>query len=299
MLDPEPEPQSEGAVSGRDGAVSAETLKINNADTEVQEGSAAAEVGKTVDEVIDTLAGTDTTAKVALVESAVEKGNLEVTVTNVDVNKVKGSVDDAAMLLAALTGQELADGITGNDTVKLELVISEKSATMLLHHLLFSKQVAENKLQKSSTLYYFDTDLYLTKNGTSKDNITEFGSNNLKLTFTIPSSITSVADLITLIRTHDETDGTTSVDVLEDKDTDATTYSIESNKLCTMVYAYTVKTTTVTPTTTTTTTTTTTETTSVSTAPKTGETTSVWMFVFCIAAVVFSYSMVRKVKNNI
>ena len=119
-------------------------MKINNADTEVQEGSAAAEVGKTVDEVIDTLAGTDTTAKVALVESAVEKGNLEVTVTNVDVNKVKGSVDDAAMLLAALTGQELVDGITGNDTVKLELVISEKSASDVATSLAGSvKQVAE------------------------------------------------------------------------------------------------------------------------------------------------------------
>lgn len=291
---PDPEPQNEGAVSGRDGAVSAETLKINNADTEVQEGSAAAEVGKTVDEVIDILAGTDTTAKVALVESAVEKGNLEVTVTNVDVNKVKGSVDDAAMLLAALTGQELIDGITGNDTVKLELVIGEKSASDVATSLAGSvKQVADNKLQKSSTFYYFDTDLYLTKNGISKENITEFGSNNLKLTFTIPTSILSVADLLTLIRTHDETDGTTSVDALEDIDTDATTYSVESNKLCTMAYAYTVKTTTVTPTTTTTTT----ATTSVSTAPKTGETTSVWMFVFCIAAVVFSYSMVRKVKK--
>lgn len=291
--DPEPEPQSEGAVSGRDGAVSVETLKINNADTEVQDGSAAAEAGKTVDEVIDTLAGTDTTAKVALVESAVEKGDLEVTVTNVDVNKVKGSVDDAAVLLAALTGQELIDGITGNDTVKLELVIGEKSASDVATSLAGSvKQVANNKLQKSSTLYYFDTDLYLTKNGISKENITEFGSNNLKLTFTIPTSILSVADLLTLIRTHDETDGTTSVDALEDIDTDATTYSVESNKLCTMAYAYTVKTTTVTPTTTTTTS----ATTSVSTAPKTGETTSVWMFVFCIAAVVFSYSMVRKVK---
>lgn len=231
---------AENTVTGRDGGVDAETLKENNANTEVIEGSAAENKGKTVDEVIDILAASDNAAKVELIEEAVSVGNLQVTIKNADESKVKGSVDISAFALSALTGQEMIDAITGNDTIVLELEIEEIAEDKLPESLVSDvKTKAKEALDEGATLYYVEIDLFLEKNNVERQQLTEFGSNELEITMEVPKAILADNRTYQLIRTHEETDGTYSVDVLPDRDSEVSTYTISTSKLCTMVFAYT------------------------------------------------------------
>ncbi len=226
-------------VVGRDGGVDADTLKANNASKTVVDGSAAAKEGKTVNDVIDVLASTDTTAKLEMVQDAVNAGNLKVIVDNKDTNKITGSVNDVRLLLSALTGQELVDGITGNDNVVVTLEITEKDTSKISTALKDGiNKMAGQAVSNNANIYYIDVDLFLEKNSQVKSAVTELGTNTIDVTLTIPAAVKNGGNVIKLIRTHDEANGTTTIDVLDDNDQDANTYTFTTSKLCTMAFAY-------------------------------------------------------------
>lgn len=226
-------------VVGRDGGVDADTLKANNASKTVVDGSAAAKEGKTVNDVIDVLASTDTTAKLEMVQDAVNAGNLKVIVDNKDTNKITGSVNDVRLLLSALTGQELVDGITGNDNVVVTLEITEKDTSKISTALKDGiNKMAGQAVSNNANIYYIEVDLFLEKNSQVKSAVTELGTNTIDVTLTIPAAVKNGGNVIKLIRTHDEANGTTTIDVLDDNDQDANTYTFTTSKLCTMAFAY-------------------------------------------------------------
>ena len=295
-----------GTVNGRDGSVTIEKLKEDNTSTVVQSGSAAATANKTVDEVIDILGASDTTAKKELIEAAVTVGNLKVKVNNTDSTKVSGTVNKVDLLISTLTGQEMVDGITGNDNIVLTLQIEEKDTSGMDTTLKSDVETkATSTLGSGAKLYYVDVDLFLKKNAEAKQAITEFGDNSVEITLNIPKNIQKKNRTYQLIRTHLESSGKYSVTNLKDLDSEAYTYTIDTNKLCAMAFAYAnVKaasatttddtTSTDTSSTTSTTATSTTTTTTTATAPKTGETNSLPLMVLVVAVMGFAVGVVRR-----
>ena len=226
-----------GTVTGRDGGVDTETLKSNNTDTVIQSGSACDVIGLTVDEMIDALASEDTSTKQALVETAQNSGNLGLTVNNVDATKVSASVNKTAVLMAVLTGQEMVDALTGNDDIKLTLQIAQSDYAKVGEHVKSGvKTKAEEKFNGNVVVYYMDVDMFMQKNKGAKEQLTEFGDSNIDITIKLPKSIKD--KYLQLVRTHDEKDGTLSVDTLKDDDGNDETYTIATNKLCIMGLAY-------------------------------------------------------------
>ena len=291
--------ESTGTVSGRDGGVTTEQLKENNADTVVQSGSAAATLKKTVNEVIDILGGEDTTAKKSLVEAAVTAGNMKVSVKNVDSTKVSGSVDKVELLLSALTGQEMVDGITGNDDIALTLQIEEKDDSTLDTSLKSDvEKAAVESLGSEAKTYFVDVDLFLKKNAQAKEAITEFGNNKLRITINIPAKLKKANRVFSLIRTHKKKNNTFSIKIMKDQDSSDETYTMDTNQLCTVALAYSdpnvTAETAATTTTTTTATTATTATAAPTKAPKTGETNSLPLMVFVMAALGLAVGEIRR-----
>ena len=288
-----PEETSIGTVSGRDGGVTTEQLKANNTSTVVQSGSAAATANKTVNEVIDILGGSDATAKKELVEAAVTAGNMKVSVKNTDSSKVSGTVNKADLLISALTGQEMVDGITGNDNITLTLQIEEKDTANLDASLKSDVETkATSTIGSGAKVYYLDVDLFLKKNTEAKQAITEFGNNSVQITLNVPKKIQKKNRIYQLIRTHLESSGKYSVKNLKDLDSKDYTYTVDTNKLCTMAFAYvnakeasaTTTTEDTTEATTTSTATASTATASTASAPKTGETNTLPTMAFAIIA---------------
>ncbi len=293
-----------GTVNGRDGSVTIEKLKVDNNSTVVQSGSAAATTNKTVNEVIDILGASDTTAKKELIEAAVTAGNLKVKVNNTDSSKVSGTVNSVDLLISTLTGQEMVDGITGNDNIVLTLQIEEKDTSGMNTNLKSDvEKKATSTLGSGAKLYYVDVDLFLKKNAEAKQAITEFGDNSVEITLDIPKNIQKKNRTYQLIRTHLESSGKYSVTNLKDLDSEAYTYTIDTNKLCAMAFAYanvkaasatTTDDTTSTDTSSTTSTTATSTTTTTATAPKTGETNSLPLMVLVVAVMGLAVGVVRR-----
>lgn len=232
-------PVEAAMVSGRDGSVTAEQLKINNASTVVQPDSVADRSGKTVNEVIDILASNSIVEKNDLVMAATQIGDLKVAVDNKDANKVSGSVNITNLALSALTGQELVDVLTGNDNISLTLEISatdENALDKSLKNDVVEK--AKASLGDGSQIYFIDVDLYIAKNAEARQKIDDFGTNSVGITLSVPKQVLSVSKNIKLIRTHEEKNGVLSVDALDDLDSVDETYTIDTNKLCVMAFAY-------------------------------------------------------------
>lgn len=223
-------------VGGRDGAVDAATLKEEYAGKTETNDSAAKDAGLSVSQVIDVLAGTNTTEKKELIEKAVEKGHLTLNMKVADKTKVNAKVDIPATLLSALTAEEMVDGIAGLDNIviDLEIKITEEKTV--------SKDVSDAVFKKTTVgeqLFYFDADMFLTKNGTTKEALTEFGSNKISITIDIPNSIKKADYIYRLIRTHiNLTTKKLEVDTLEDTDKNPDTFTMSTNKLCTFAFAY-------------------------------------------------------------
>ena len=232
-------PVEAAMVSGRDGSVTAEQLKINNAATVVQPDSVADRSDKTVNEVIDILASNSIVEKNDLVMAATQIGDLKVAVDNKDANKVSGSVNITNLALSALTGQELVDVLTGNDNISLTLEISatdENALDKSLKNDVVEK--AKASLGDGSQIYFIDVDLYIAKNAEARQKIDDFGTNSVGITLSVPKQVLSVSKNIKLIRTHEEKNGVLSVDALDDLDSVDETYTIDTNKLCVMAFAY-------------------------------------------------------------
>ena len=153
-----------------------------------------------------------------------------------DKTKVNAKVDIPATLLSALTAEEMVDGIAGLDNIviDLEIKITEEKAV--------SKDVSDAVFKKTTVgeqLFYFDADMFLTKNGTTKEALTEFGSNKISITIDIPNSIKRADFIYRLIRTHlNLKTKKLEVDVLEDTDKNPDTVTMSTNKLCTFAFAY-------------------------------------------------------------
>ncbi len=226
-----------GTVSGRDGGVDTETLKTNNTDTVIQSGSACDVIGLTVDEMIDALASDDSSTKQALVETAQNSGNLGLVVKNVDATKVSASVDKTAVLMSVLTGQEMVDALTGNDNIKLTLQIAQSDYSKIKESVKRGiKTKAEEKFNGNVVVYYMDVDMFMKRNNEAKTQLTEFGDSNIDISIKLPANIKK--KYLQLIRSHDEKDGTLSLDTLNDGDGKDETYTIATNKLCVMGLAY-------------------------------------------------------------
>lgn len=267
-------PVETAMVSGRDGSVTAEQLKINNAATVVQPDSVADRSGKTVNEVIDILASNSIVEKNDLVMAATQIGDLKVAVDNKDANKVSGSVNVTNLALSALTGQELVDVLTGNDNISLTLEISatdENALDKSLKNDVIEK--AKASLGDGSQIYYIDVDLYIAKNAEARQKIDDFGTNSVGITLSVPEQVLSVSKNIKLIRTHEEKNGVLSVDALDDLDSVDETYTIDTNKLCVMAFAYADTPTSAVKT---------------ATAPKTGDTSDKLLLLLAGAVIVFA-----------
>jgi|GEM_PF-5178226 len=223
-------------VSGRDGAVDAETLKEAYADKTPATDSAANDAGLNATQVVDLLAGNNTAAKEELVEKAVAKGHLTLNIKTDKSKEIKAKVDVPATLLSALTATEMMDGLLGLDNITIDLEVKVTNTKDV------DKAVAgavEAKKATGEELFYFDADMFLTKNGTDKEALTEFGSNKIDITVDIPEAIRGANRVFRLIRTHkDVKTGNLEVDVLEDQDKDANTFTLSTNKLCTLAFAY-------------------------------------------------------------
>ncbi|MCR4781560.1 MAG: hypothetical protein K5851_02255 [Lachnospiraceae bacterium] len=222
-------------VAGRGGAVDSETLKTEYAGITPKENSAAAASNLSTNQVISTLASTNTAAKTTLVTKAVEKGNLKLNV-NTDKKKISATVDVPATLLSALSAREMMDGLLGLDDIVVDLEVKVTTKDNV------SKPVSnaiESVKNTGEELFYFDADMFLTKNGTNKENITEFGDNKINITVDIPEAIQGSDRIFRLIRTHKNVStGKIEVDTLEDQDTNVNTFTLSTNKLCTMAFAY-------------------------------------------------------------
>ena len=275
-----------GTVSGRDGGVDTETLKSNNTDTVIQSGSACDIIGLTVDEMIDALAAEDSSTKQTLVETAQNSGNLGLVVKNVDATKVSASVDKTAVLMSVLTGQEMVDALTGNDNIKLTLQIAQSDYAKIGEHIKNGiKTKAEEKFNGNVVVYYMDVDMFMKRNNEAKEQLTEFGEKNIDIAINLPAKIKD--KYLQLVRTHDEKDGTLSVDALSDGDGVDETYTISTNKLCVMGLAYKTSpkaTATAAPAA------------IVALAPKTGESNTLVIFMICLA--VLTIAGVASIEAN-
>jgi hypothetical protein len=223
-------------VSGRDGAVDAETLKEEYADKTPATDSAANDAGLNATQVVDLLAGNDTAAKEELVEKAVAKGHLTLNIKTDKSKEIKAKVDVPATLLSALTATEMMDGLLGLDNITIDLEVKVTNATDVPKAV---SNAVEAKKATGEELFFFDADMFLTKNGTDKQALTEFGSNKIDITVDIPEAIRGANRVFRLIRTHTDTaTGNLEVDVLEDQDKEANTFTLSTNKLCTLAFAY-------------------------------------------------------------
>ncbi len=223
-------------VSGRDGAVDAETLKEEYSDKTPATDSAANDAGLNAAQVVDLLSGSDTAAQEALVEKAVAKGHLTLNIKTDKSKEIKAKVDVSATLLSALTAREMMDGLLGLDNITIDLEVKVTNATDVPKAV---SNAVEAKKATGEELFYFDADMFLTKNGTDKEALTEFGSNKIEITIDIPEAIRGANRVFRLIRTHtDIATGNLEVDVLEDQDKEANTFTLSTNKLCTLAFAY-------------------------------------------------------------
>ncbi|MBQ7636303.1 MAG: leucine-rich repeat protein, partial [Lachnospiraceae bacterium] len=230
---------SSGEVSGRGESKTTEELKEDNKDKTVATDSAAKEMGySTMDTVIDAL--TNETTKKKLVEVSVEKGSATLAVESsgeVNVSLDSGSQTKADVLAAVLTPQEMVDGVTNNAKVDVTLEVADKDASSV------GSDVAEGvqeKLAEGEQAYYFDADMFLSRNGGPREKITEWKT-PIYLSMRIPQAIRQAGRLFRLIHTHKLlATGELQVRTYENEETDDP-YSIfrfASNRLSTMAFAY-------------------------------------------------------------
>ena len=132
---------------------------------------------------------------------------------------------------------------------------------------------AKASLGDGSQIYFIDVDLYIAKNAEARQKIDDFGTNSVGITLSVPKQVLSVSKNIKLIRTHEEKNGVLSVDALDDLDSVDETYTIDTNKLCVMAFAYADTPTSAVKT---------------ATAPKTGDTSDKLLLLLAGAVIVFA-----------
>lgn len=231
-VDPSIMPADTANVSSGGVTVDTDKLKADNVNTEVKEGSAAANAGLNVNEVIDKLASNENKD---LIKSAVDLGSLKVDVSLEDKAKInaKLGISDPETLLAVLAPQYLINGITGNDKIVVDLAVKVTDTAKVDDKV---KTEVEKVKTTGESLYYFDADMTLFVNNSKVGALTEFGS-PISITIDIPGAIKGQNRVFRLIRTH-ESAGTLSTAVLEDQDKDPNTFTVSTDKLCTMAFAY-------------------------------------------------------------
>ncbi len=188
--------------------------------------------------VIEALANEPTKKK--LIETAIDKVGATLKVdssSDVGASLETGNQTKADVLAAIMTPQEMVDAVTNNDKIDVTLEVKVKDAASV------GSEVAgtvQEKLAAGEQVYYFDADLYLSRNGASPDKITEWHT-PIYISFRIPESIRGSGRTFRMIHTHVSREtGKLEVSVLsnEEKANPDTTFTISLNKLSTMAFAY-------------------------------------------------------------
>ena len=231
-------PANDSNVSGRGGDVSVEKLKTDNVGKTVKDTSVAKAAGiNDVDTLIDVLSQETDENKADLLQSAITSGSVNINVNKSEATKIGAQIDMSTFLLAALTPQEMVDVLAGNDNITLDLEVCVKEETNVDEGV---KAAIDEKATgisgENQKIYYFSADLFITKNGAVKEQISEFGEKMFAITLDIPEELLADGASYVLIRTHEEADGSLSVDVLEDQDDNPATFTFYTNKLCTMAF---------------------------------------------------------------
>ncbi len=216
---------------GRDNMTATALANANSGKT-IQANSAAQKNGyTTVSAVANALANSTNRSK--LLTSAVEVRAAAVGAQSSNASLLSGSFSSSAadVLASVLTAQQLFDVVTGNTTATVNLVLSETT------NLSSAVQTAVEGAKKSGeNLYYFESQVVANVGG-NQAAVTEFGS-SIKIVYNTPTEIKGNSNY-RLIQTHTDTAGKLSTAVLEDSDKSNDTYTVSTNKMCTMAFAYT------------------------------------------------------------
>ena len=170
-----------------------------------------------------------------LVQTALyeEKIVIHVTARSDEVLNARIVTDQTDVILAALTPREIAEVLMGYTEISLELLVETTKLTNVPDNV---RNAVRAQTTDREELYYFDADLYKVVNGTKSSKIENLDG-AISIRFDIPTEILLDGREYRLIRTHD-TGGGIEASVLADDDEDGTTYTITTDRFCTMVFAY-------------------------------------------------------------